>query len=405
LSALFFKLKLMKITIHLFLLFLSLSAYSQWKEIEINDNSEWTDINVFNNEIIYMMSIQEIAKSSNGGESWQFFIPQHKGYFTSICFIDSNTCWVTSSFGEVIHTHDGGKSWEIISTLTAYFKDIYFINNQIGFVTSSAGEIFKSNDGGINWVRVYMVDGEIAERIQFTDQNHGWCCTYEGTLAITKDGGQEWTKITSPQIYNTYFIDELNGWGVDYFGNVQKSNDGGKTWDIQNTGFDKQLMAVKFISSKEGWAIGGSDCSGSTCIPYHKILYTINGGEIWETQDVLGATNSMRINDIDFVRLSNNNVKVFVCGAEGKIWTKDYLISGVVPPSIDNNAKLFMDNSQLHIVCDQKIMNISIYSFSGKTVYQNSDNVKTVNFSYLPLGFYIVKLTFETQEEIHKIKF
>ena len=404
-SPFFIKTKLMKYFIQILLVFSSLMSFSQWKEVVVDDNSEWTDIKVFDNDIIYLMSIQEIAKSADGGQNWQYLIPEHKGYFTSISFIDSSTFWVTSSFGEVIHTENGGENFEIIATLTAYFKDICFVNKQRGFVTSSAGEIFRTNDGGRNWDRVHMIAGEIAEKINFLDVNYGWCCTYEGTLAITKDGGQEWTNITSPKIYNTYFIDEFNGWGVDYFGNVQITDDGGKNWNIQNTGFDRQLMTVKFISSKEGWAIGGSDCSGSTCIPYHKILYTTNGGETWETQDVTGATNNMRINDIDFVRLSDSDVKVFICGAEGKVWTKDYLISGVVPPAIDNNAKLFIENSQLHIVCDQKIKNISIYSFSGKTVYQNSDNVKTVNFSFLPLGVYIVKLTLEKHEEIHKIKF
>ncbi|MBT7039384.1 MAG: T9SS type A sorting domain-containing protein [Bacteroidetes bacterium] len=366
-------------------LLFSLSSFGQWSEVHVDVSDEWYKVETFENEVIFLLAMNKVAKSTDGGANWIYYSPSHAGYFTGMTFINAQTGWLSSSFGEIVFTNDSGANWTIIQTVAAYWKDIFFINNTHGWASSNAGEIFKTIDGGSNWTKEFQKTGEIAENVFFTDELNGWFCTYEGSSFRTTDGGYSWTEIINQSVYRVYFSNQLNGWGVDYFGNVLKTSDGGIYWDIMSTNFSWQLSHAKYISAYEGWAVGGSDCSGGICIPYHKILYTKDGGQTWSSQDVSTATSNMRINDIDFINTGNNNYSVYVCGGKGKLWVNHHQLSSIEKSLVNSRLSIKHEFDNIRLESEETIDRIDIMNLEGKII-QSFTEVRNNSISTQQLG-------------------
>ncbi|MBT4969713.1 MAG: hypothetical protein HOM80_11970, partial [Bacteroidetes bacterium] len=137
-------------------LLFSLSSFGQWNEVHVDVSDEWYKVETFENEVIFLLAMNKVAKSTDGGANWIYYSPSHAGYFTGMTFINAQTGWLSSSFGEIVFTNDSGANWTIIQTVAAYWKDIFFINNTHGWASSNAGEIFKTIDGGSNWTKEFQ---------------------------------------------------------------------------------------------------------------------------------------------------------------------------------------------------------------------------------------------------------
>ena len=81
-----------------------------------------------------------IQKTVNGGETWtDIQTPATQGA-VRLCFVDENNGWATldnqNDDFQLLHTTDGGDSWEtqqVFSTNTSSIYCLYFINDSIGY--------------------------------------------------------------------------------------------------------------------------------------------------------------------------------------------------------------------------------------------------------------------------------
>lgn len=77
---------------------------------------------------------------------------------TTLFCIDSLTCWASGDSGVVIHTTNGGKSWEVQNLeVTEEIQSIFFLNDNLGWALSSkftepyGTYIHKTSNGGALW--------------------------------------------------------------------------------------------------------------------------------------------------------------------------------------------------------------------------------------------------------------
>src|SRR4030042_5148406 len=72
--------------------------------------------------------------------SQQFWLPLStpiQQTLRTIYFIDSKTGWAAGDSGIIVHTRDGGQSWEVQqSNISGQILDIFFINEQQGWALS-----------------------------------------------------------------------------------------------------------------------------------------------------------------------------------------------------------------------------------------------------------------------------
>lgn len=107
----------------------------------------------------------------------------------------------------IVHTSNGGKSWDHDSNLSAQITDpsptsedvsIDFIDSQHGWVmvrlesgsAFSVGALLRTQDGGLSWTPVAAPSGEA---VRFLTSSDGWTTnSVQGKLYVTHDGGQSW---------------------------------------------------------------------------------------------------------------------------------------------------------------------------------------------------------------------
>lgn len=98
----------------------------------------------------------------------------------------------------VARTDDGGSSWQVsTSPVTGQAADAFFIDDRTGYLRTGApdsGQLFKTTDGGATW---QGLAGSPGKRISFADPEVGWAF-YLRKVSFTHDGGGQWNSREYP---------------------------------------------------------------------------------------------------------------------------------------------------------------------------------------------------------------
>ena len=274
-----------------------------------------------------------------------------------LSFINDNEGWIVTANGNgqgggaVLHTTDGGETWEAFGVNTVCLA-IQMLNENTGYAGGMGGIIWKTTDGGETWAFHGTIGNTLVD-IEFPPQpaDTGYACGMNGSFCmitpsgivlipsgivghvetlsfpVTKDEGwfegEGWGMIrhfingqwTPDQIhisgyYNSIdFADNQNGWVV---GDRILHTSDGYEW-IEQTNhplLEGSLFDVCFINSNEGWTVGTTG----------QVLKTSNGGELWLNEEV--GTDEF-LEAVQFTSPTNG----FIIGANKAIYKYTQLTS------------------------------------------------------------------------------
>lgn len=124
-----------------------------------------------------------IFKSTDGGRSWERLAAPDSAYF-GLHFLTPLLGWVVGELGTIVHTRDGGVSWETQKTgLTALLllRDVKFADERRGFVVGfvpASGRadsmILRTENGGETWSLQQDVPGQQLNALDVLDAEHAW---------------------------------------------------------------------------------------------------------------------------------------------------------------------------------------------------------------------------------------
>jgi photosystem II stability/assembly factor-like uncharacterized protein len=133
-----------------------------------------------------------VLHTTDGGVSWDVQPTNVKGLFSQLFFIDKDIGWAVGNYtyaspnyySRILHTVDGGKTWTKQKEMNNYgFGSIHFFDAKNGYVTSSQG-VYATTDGGRAWF--LQSASPIGGIIDFYDNNNGWLVGTSGTIYGTK---------------------------------------------------------------------------------------------------------------------------------------------------------------------------------------------------------------------------
>ncbi|WP_291994718.1 YCF48-related protein [Candidatus Accumulibacter sp. ACC003] len=191
------------------------------------------------------------------------------------------------------------------------YDDIWFLDKDTGWAVNSNGHILHTTDGGDSWNRQFqtpLVNGRpiYLRSVAFATSRRGWAGTIsaEQVLFDTEDGGQSWRAVNNlpsdapVKICGLSIVDENTVWASgtnepDDPARVMKTTDGGATWQVFDMSANATLLVdIYFFNAERGMVVGGLDRSGkgepSRSDVQPVILYTDDGGTTW--RDRLAAT-------------------------------------------------------------------------------------------------------------------
>jgi len=160
-------------------------------------------------------------------------------------------------------------------------------------------------------------------RVNLDSKIMGTADGYVGIIGRTTDGGQTFQAVYS-DLNRFYFngidcVDNLNCWAVAEGPDgawIVATSDGGNSWREQFFQSSASLFDIKFINTKEGWAVGGS----ITAVTFNALfLHTMDGGNTWVNANSidnaypnsLAVVNSGRAYATAFLRNGLSSILVY----------------------------------------------------------------------------------------------
>jgi photosystem II stability/assembly factor-like uncharacterized protein len=200
---------------------------------------------------------------------------------------------------------------------------VFFTSSERGFVAGDNGYLALTDDGGRNWSRQALNTKEDISEIYFRNDDNGYLVAGKD-MFLTKNGGRSWQKTlifnpdgfkgNIPEFLSIRFADKKLGVAIGSLLNkggkdarvvdsiVMRTKDGGETWSRVAVPSKKELFHLDFVNDSRGWIVGDDGL----------ILTTFDGGTNWQTQKS-GTTKGLY--NVDF-RDSNNG---FAVGENGLI--------------------------------------------------------------------------------------
>ncbi|MBN3581277.1 T9SS type A sorting domain-containing protein [Algoriphagus aestuarii] len=254
-----------------------------------------------------------IIRTADGGLTWEETqIPEIQRIYDLI-FINESTGIAVGENGMILKSQDSGLTWNKTNSPTEKaLKSISKANDNRIFAAGESGLLLFSDNQGTSWQAISSPTSSNLNEIFFVDDQLGFAVGDNGTFLKTENGGSSFTKITMPfssTINSVSFFNESEGYLVGADGKIYKTIDGGENWSALNSGVTVDLLKIVIHSVDKRIVLAAGE-QGT-------LLKSTNSGATFSKIN-LGATNTRKINSLEFLPESN---LAFAVGQDG------YLIS------------------------------------------------------------------------------
>ena len=361
-----------------------------------------------------------IINTTNSGTNWQ---AQNSGIFSSefkdLSFVSRTHGWIISfdstykSF--LLSTTNSGAAWvkTYFPDTTTILKTVCFINTQTGFVSGFSGYIYKTTNAGLSWSTCNIDTSSCLylfpkNDIKFINSQTGYACggvlDLQGVFLKTTNSGSSWFSMCVAAEPLNEIRDLGNGriavMGGDYdLGSILAvSSNSGANWVYEQTGCFGNAEGFAFRTPSEVWA--ALNFSGKFAVN----LDSMKPGSRWECIETPG---SIEVNDVEFLSPTTG----YAFGERGKIFKYNSAIIGLTGNnnSVPTQSVLYQNypnpfNPETVIeyyIASQGEVSIQIFDNTGKEVFSlNEGNKNTgkhnisVNLVDFPSGVYFYRLNF-----------
>jgi photosystem II stability/assembly factor-like uncharacterized protein len=253
--------------------------------------------------LLWASPVAATVTTVDGHWQWQSPLPQGES-LRGASFVSVTEGWAVGDAGIILHTSDGGTSWEQQSApedvLLWQLSDVCFVDALRGWAVGGGGRIITTADGGATWARQRSGTFAALEAVAFVDELRGWVVGERIVLATT-DGGATWViQYVVPEggqsrgaLGDVAFVDALNGWAVGGFSGygvqdendpgralILRTSDGGSTWTQQSSGL-AGLRCVEALSADAAVVVGADN----------GVATTTDGGVTWSRRTAQAATD------------------------------------------------------------------------------------------------------------------
>ncbi|MFC1637442.1 WD40/YVTN/BNR-like repeat-containing protein [Candidatus Margulisiibacteriota bacterium] len=297
--------------------------------------------------IIISLFVSLACTGSLAATSWEAQVSTSQEVLNGVYFTGARSGWVVGDGGTILKTADRGQTWTTEASGTASdLNGVFFYNNDTAWSVGQNKTVVAYN--GTSWTPATITSPASFDfsDVFMTDVNTAWVVagiSFSGSqsdfrnLFYTTDNGSSWNSTTirntseDPAIqnsfYSVYFFDASHGWLVGIndatpvpAGKVFKTTDGGANWtDVSPSGLDNiSLRDAYFVSSQEGWVVGGKGGTPN----YGYIYHTQTGGTTWEEDFTFSPVFFRGIDGVDSSSLWVSD-RASVFKYESGSWSED----------------------------------------------------------------------------------
>lgn len=150
-----------------------------------------------------MVALVALAPMAGADAQWRPLTTGTRASLRGLSVVDDRTVWASGTNGTVIHTTDGGATWNVHTVPGAEKVDLRALDARsarVAHVGSTDGRIWRTTDGGATWsIRYTPTDtSTFLDAIAFWDDRHGVALGDplggRYLILLTEDGGERWTE-------------------------------------------------------------------------------------------------------------------------------------------------------------------------------------------------------------------
>jgi photosystem II stability/assembly factor-like uncharacterized protein len=221
--------------------------------------------------------------SDNAGRDWQQADVPVSSDLVAVHFPTPLQGWAVGHDGVILHTADGGKTWQRQrdgrpDTADVPLLDVWFQDERTGWAVGAFGTLLETTDGGAHWqsaqdsadnpkkMHLYAVRG-IAGQL--------WIAGEQGTLLKLDRASGRFAAVTTPYQGTLFGVTGTASAVIVHGlrGNVLRSTDGGASWQAVPTNLQVGITAAAvdakgriLLASQAGHLLASSD-DGASFLP------------------------------------------------------------------------------------------------------------------------------------------
>jgi len=195
-----------------------------------------------------------VVLSDDGGTTWrQAKSVPTRVTLTAVTFTDSRNGWAVGHDAVVIHTRDGGETWELQHRAPeeeAPLLTVWFENPEHGFAAGAFGMLIETLDGGKRWrLRLLTSNADEDRHLNAIFPGPGgtlFIAAEAGSIYRSLDGGASWERLHPPyegSFWGGLTVDSNAFLVFGMRGHLFRSEDLGESWQQLESGTDQSLQS------------------------------------------------------------------------------------------------------------------------------------------------------------------
>ncbi|NMP15531.1 YCF48-related protein [Thalassotalea sp. Y01] len=256
------------------------------------------DVIKVNSETLIAAGERGHILTSNDGANWQQTAVPTKSTINKLFFLNEQTGWAVGHDSVILHTTDGGKSWQLQNhkpELERPLFDLMFFDANNGIAVGAYGFMYRTQDGGKTWQEEYHL-----ELLNEDDQLY---------LEDLKLEDPEFYKEEIGSIlphFNALYMHQDELFLAGELGLLAKSSDWGKTWQLLDEVYIGSFFDIAVVKGNVLLAAG---LRGN-------LFYSEDNGTQWQHVEI---DSIALLNGI----VTNDSGKVFVLANAGVLLSSD----------------------------------------------------------------------------------
>jgi photosystem II stability/assembly factor-like uncharacterized protein/tetratricopeptide (TPR) repeat protein len=243
----------------------------------------------------------------------------------AVQFVDAREGWAVGDQGVVMHTIDGGTSWERQPTgVRGSLRALCFLTPYSGWVVGreelpngggSTGVLLVTRDGGLKWHRVLVNSLPGLNTVRFFDDQNGIVAgdgseAYPTGLITTADGGKTWKPLAGPRCppwLGADFSDSKTGALVGTWSRMARWSNGTLGAADVDSLLGRSVCAVRALDT-HGIAVGQGGLV---------LVSNSNGGQAWGVSDLKLPAEA--VSCLDFHAVACQSDHIWMAGRPGSL--------------------------------------------------------------------------------------
>lgn len=202
-----------------------------------------------------------IVYSDDQGKTWQQAKSPTQVLLTNVFFLDDKLGWAGAHDTLILHTKDGGETWEIQhedpipgGDIPKPVLDIHFTDAKTGYAIGAYGLMLETSDGGQSWksIDTLALYDRLDELGMEPEPNFNYMIPVEENILIVGELGtilvfnpraqteeERWQIVESPYEGTFFGASKLSSGELYIYGlrgNIYRTLDRGQTWQKIDTG-------------------------------------------------------------------------------------------------------------------------------------------------------------------------